>query len=47
MGFEEDKKEYLKKLYQPDNSKKGKVDKEIVRLIDRINSLKDLKKILI
>lgn len=41
MEFDEEKKEYLKKLYQPDNSKKGEVDKEIVHIIDRLNSKKD------
>jgi tRNA wybutosine-synthesizing protein 3 len=41
MGFEEEKKGYLKKLYKPDRSKKTEVDEEIKFLIDKINSFDD------
>lgn len=41
MEFEKEKKEYLLKLYKKDQSKKGEVDKEIIALVDKINSLKD------
>lgn len=41
MGFNEEKIEYLKKLYRPDRSKKTEVDEEVKFLIDKINSLKE------
>ncbi len=39
MVFDNEKKVYMDKLYKPDKSKKTTVDKEIIFLIDKINSL--------
>lgn len=40
-NFDLQKKLCLEKLYKPDKSRKGDVDKPIIKLIDQINSLDD------
>ncbi|MFH1071987.1 MAG: tRNA wybutosine-synthesizing 3 family protein [Nanoarchaeota archaeon] len=40
MDFDTEKKKYLDKLFKPDHSKKGEVDKEIIPLLDAINARK-------
>lgn len=40
--FKQQKTAMLEKLYQPDNSKKGAVDKKIIPLLDKINNDVDL-----
>ncbi|MFH1506058.1 MAG: tRNA wybutosine-synthesizing 3 family protein [archaeon] len=41
MDFDLQKKKYLGKIYKPDNSKKGTVDKQVSKLLDKINKLDD------